>query len=214
MIRKDTPFPLRVAPPRLARTGRAECSCDLLRSLSPHPPHVVLQFNAYGSERGRAYPGGVSRTNRLDSDVEVTLTASRALVGVVARTLADVLEVVTLPQFRMLVVLCDEGPLRSGALSERLGIHQSTLTRLADRLVAQGWVRREPNAESRREVLVDLTDAGRELVTNVLNARRADLARILGSASPGDRAAIRAGFEAFARAAGEPDRGHLLTLGL
>ena len=150
----------------------------------------------------------------LDSDVEVTLTASRALVGVVARTLADVLEVVTLPQFRMLVVLCAEGPLRSGVLSDRLGIHQSTLTRLADRLVAQGWVRREPNAESRREVMVDLTDAGRELVTKVLEARRTDLARILGKATPEDRAVIRAGFEAFALAAGEPDPSHLLTLGL
>jgi DNA-binding MarR family transcriptional regulator len=150
----------------------------------------------------------------LDSDVEVTLTASRALVGVVARTLADVLEVVTLPQFRMLVVLCAEGPLRSGVLSDRLGIHQSTLTRLADRLVAQGWVRRELNAESRREVLVDLSDAGRELVTKVLEARRTDLATILRQVSPEDRAVIRAGFEAFARAAGEPDPGHLLTLGL
>jgi DNA-binding MarR family transcriptional regulator len=152
--------------------------------------------------------------SELDDDVEVTLTASRALVGVVARTLADVLEVVTLPQFRMLVVLCDEGPLRSGVLSERLGIHQSTLTRLADRLVGQGWVRRETNAESRREVMVDLTDAGRELVTKVLEARRADLAKILGRAPAKDRAVIRAGFEAFARAAGEPDPGHLLTLGL
>jgi DNA-binding MarR family transcriptional regulator len=150
----------------------------------------------------------------LDGDVEVTLTASRALLGVVARTLADVLEVVTLPQFRMLVVLCAEGPLRSGVLSERLGIHQSTLTRLADRLVAQGWVRREPNAESRREVMVDLTHAGRELVTKVMEARSADVEQILRQASPADRAAIRAGFEAFARAAGEPDPGHLLTLGL
>src|SRR6059058_4003051 len=150
----------------------------------------------------------MSRTE-LDDDVEVTLTASRALVGVVARTLADVLEVVTLPQFRMLVVLCAEGPLRSGLLSDQLGIHQSTLTRLADRLVAQGWVRRELNAESRREVMVDLTPAGRELVTKVLEARRADLAAILGQVTPGERAVIRAGFEAFARAAGEPDAGHL-----
>src|SRR5919202_2766246 len=150
----------------------------------------------------------------IDDDVHATLVASRALTGVLARSLADVLEVVTLPQFRALVVLCAEGPLRSGVLAERLGIHQSTFTRLADRLVAQGWVRREPNAESRREVLVDLTDAGRELVTKVLDARRADLARILRAASPQDRVAIRAGFEAFARTAGEPDPQHLLTLGL
>jgi DNA-binding MarR family transcriptional regulator len=150
----------------------------------------------------------------LKEDVDVTLTASRALLGVVARSLAEVLDEITLPQFRVLVVLCAEGPLRSGVLSERLGIHQSTLTRLADRLVAQGWVRREPNAESRREVMIDLTDAGRELVTKVLEARRADLAAILSQVTPQERAVIRAGFEAFARAAGEPDPGHLLTIGL
>ena len=163
--------------------------------------------------RSTSYAGAVPPSS-LDDDVTATLAASRALTGVVARTLADVLEVVTLPQFRALVVLCAEGPLRSGALAERLGIHQSTFTRLADRLVAQGWVRREANAESRREVLVDLTDAGRELVVRVMEARRQDVERILRSASPADRASIRAGFEAFARVAGEPEALHLLTLGL
>ena len=151
---------------------------------------------------------------QLDDDVEATLAASRAMVGVLARSLAEVLEIVTLPQFRVLVVLCAEGPLRSGVLAERLGIHQSTFTRLADRLVGQGWVRREPNVQSRREVLVDLTDEGRELVTKVMRERTADVQRILRQASPADREAIRAGFEAFARVAGEPDAAHLLTLGL
>jgi DNA-binding MarR family transcriptional regulator len=151
---------------------------------------------------------------RLDEDVEATLAASRALVGVVARSLAEVLEQVTLPQFRVLVVLAAEGPLRSGALAERLGIHQSTFTRTADRLVAQGWIRREPNAESRREVLVDLTEAGRCLVIDVMRARRAEIERILASTSATERATIRGGFEAFARAAGEPAALLLLTLGV
>ena len=149
----------------------------------------------------------------IDDDVHATLVASRALTGVLARSLADVLEVVTLPQFRALVVLCAEGSLRSGVLAERLGIHQSTFTRLADRLVGQGWVRREPNAESRREVLVDLTVSGRALVTRVMEARSDELRQIMRTASPEQRAAIRAGFEAFAEVAGEPDAGHLLTLG-
>src|SRR5919199_2258551 len=135
---------------------------------------------------------------RLKDDVDATLTASRALLGVVARSLADVLDQITLPQFRVLVVLCAEGPLRSGVLAERLGIHQSTFTRTADRLVAQGWIRREPNAESRREVLVALTDTGRELVVEVMRARRTEIERILTGTSPQDRETIRAGFEAFA----------------
>ena len=131
-----------------------------------------------------------SERAKLKDDVEATLAASRALVGVVARSLAEVLEQVTLPQFRVLVVLCGEGPLRSGVLAERLGVHQSTFTRTADRLVAQGWIRREPNAESRREVLVDLTDAGKALVVEVMQARRAEIERILAGASAGERKAI------------------------
>jgi DNA-binding MarR family transcriptional regulator len=151
---------------------------------------------------------------QLKDDVEATLVASRALLGVVARSLAEVLEQVTLPQFRVLVVLCAEGPLRSGVLAERLGIHQSTFTRTADRLVAQGWIRREPNAESRREVLVALTDSGQSLVIDVMKARRSEIERILADASTQERETIRAGFEAFAQAAGEPETSLLLTLGM
>jgi DNA-binding MarR family transcriptional regulator len=154
------------------------------------------------------------RTDDLDKDVEETLTASRALVGTIARSLAEVLEDVTLPQYRVLVVLCAAGPLRSGVLAERLGIHQSTLTRTADRLVARGLIRRDPSRESRREVLVDLTDAGRDIVVRVLRQRSEDLREILERVPVKDRPKIRAGFRAFAAAAGEPEAGHLLTLGV
>jgi DNA-binding MarR family transcriptional regulator len=150
----------------------------------------------------------------LKDDVEATQTASRALLGVVARSLAEVLEQITMPQFRVLVVLCAEGPLRSGVLAERLGIHQSTFTRTADRLVAQGWIRREVSPESRREVIVDLTDSGRQLVLDVMQARRREIEKILRRATPEQRKAIRTGFDAFARAAGEPEASLLLTLGL
>jgi DNA-binding MarR family transcriptional regulator len=151
---------------------------------------------------------------KLKDDVEATQTAARALLGVVARSLAEVLEQITLPQFRVLVVLCAEGPLRSGVLAERLGIHQSTFTRTADRLVAQGWIRREVSSESRREVIVDLTESGQQLVLDVMRARRREIEKILRSATPEQREAIRTGFEAFAQAAGEPEASLLLTLGL
>jgi DNA-binding MarR family transcriptional regulator len=150
----------------------------------------------------------------LDEDVEETLTASRALVGIIARSLADVLEDVTLPQYRVLVVLCASGPMRSGVLAERLGVHQSTLTRTADRLVAQGLIRRDPSQESRREIIVDLTDAGRALVVRTLRQRSEHLREVLERVPVQDRKTILAGFRAFAEAAGEPEAEHLLTLGV
>ena len=150
----------------------------------------------------------------LDEYVEDTLTASRALVGIIARSLADVLEDVTLPQYRVLVVLCASGAMRSGVLAERLGVHQSTLTRTADRLVAQDLIRRDPSQESRREIIVDLTDAGRALVVRTLKQRSNHLREVLERAPVQDRKKIRAGFRAFAEAAGEPEAAHLLTLGV
>ena len=166
----------------------------------------------------RRAPGtGAARTGHAGSDpsIEATLVASRALLGVVARSVATALEQVSLPQFRVLVVLSScAGPLRAGALAERTGVHPSTFSRTADRLEAGGWVRRTPNPESRREVLVELTDQARRLVDQVTRDRRAEIARILEQAPAEQREAIRAGFEAFAAAAGEPPVEDLATLGV
>ncbi len=61
----------------------------------PFPCSSASEVN--GTRWSRTRRLGAMSDEELDSDVEVTLTASRALVGVVARTLVDVLEVVTLP---------------------------------------------------------------------------------------------------------------------
>ena len=142
------------------------------------------------------------------------MAASRALLAIVVRSMGRALEEVTLPQYRILVVLCARGPMRSGDLAEQLGVHQSTLTRTADRLVAGGWVRRETSSESRREVLVHLTRAGQALVAEVMKQRRQEIETVLQSTDERSRKAILRGFRAFASAAGEPEASDLLTVGM
>lgn len=147
------------------------------------------------------------------SDVEAVVLASRALLAVVARTIGPALEEVSLPQFRVLVVLVGAGPHRVGALAERLGAVTSTFSRAIDRMEAGGWVTRQPNPDSGREVLVAVTPAGRELVNRVTGSRRAELVRILG-ALPDDRLAeLASALNAFAQAAGEPSIDDLLPIG-
>ena len=97
----------------------------------------------------------------LDGAVEATLTASRALLGVVARSVGGALEVVSLPQFRVLVLVASEGPLRIGTLAQRMGAVPSTFSRTIDRMADGGWVVRQESPQSRREILVDLTDDDR-----------------------------------------------------
>lgn len=145
---------------------------------------------------------------------DATLTASRALLGVVARSVASALEVVTLPQFRVLVILSADGPTRIGSLAGRIGAVPSTFTRSVDRMVAGGWIVRAENPDSRREVLIELTDDGRRLVEAVTERRRREIRDVLKLLSEDDRALVARAFTLFNTAAGEPTVEDLLTLGL
>ncbi|MFC4245140.1 MarR family winged helix-turn-helix transcriptional regulator [Gryllotalpicola reticulitermitis] len=145
---------------------------------------------------------------------EATLTASRALLGIVARSVAPALEVVSLPQFRVLVLLSAAGPTRVGQLAEKVGANPSTFSRSIDRMVAGGWVIRAENPDSRREVLLELTDDGRWLVESVTVRRRRALTTVLERMSPADRSALTSALSAFNTAAGETSIGDLLALGL
>src|SRR4051794_6648370 len=64
--------------------------------------------------------------------VAVLLTASRVLVATSARALAAADETLTMPRFRMLVVLGNAGPTNLAGLAERLAVNPSTATRMVD----------------------------------------------------------------------------------
>lgn len=49
-------------------------------------------------------------------------------------------------------------------LGERAGKDKPTTTRIVDHLVRKGWVIRRPDRQDRRAVLIEATEAGRELV--------------------------------------------------
>ncbi|WP_084125911.1 MarR family winged helix-turn-helix transcriptional regulator [Demequina sp. NBRC 110054] len=154
------------------------------------------------------------RAPSLDPTSEATILASRSLLGFVVRSLAPVLEELTLVQFRVLVVIDAAAPVRMADLAERVGVHPSTLSRTVDRLESGGWARRAPVEGNRREVHVEPTDKGSGLVADVTRRRRADIAAALEGLDRDDREAVRRGMELFAAAAGEADPGELLELGL
>jgi DNA-binding MarR family transcriptional regulator len=143
-------------------------------------------------------------TGSIDEVTDAVLTASRLLVAVSARSISAVDEDITLPQFRMLIVLAGRGPLRAGVLADLLDVHPSTATRMADRLVHARMLDREGNPDNRREVIVRLTDTGRRLVDDVTRRRRAEIATIVARMDPQPRASLVAALRAFADAGGEP----------
>jgi DNA-binding MarR family transcriptional regulator len=138
-----------------------------------------------------------------DELVDTVLAASRALVAVAARSLAAAGDEVTLPQYRALVVLAARGPQGTAELAAALAVNPSTATRMCDRLVRKGLIRRHRQAGDRRSVRITLTAAGRDLVAEATRRRRAELTRLLAALPPGQHEPVIAAFRAFAAAAGE-----------
>jgi DNA-binding MarR family transcriptional regulator len=134
---------------------------------------------------------------------DVLQAATRVLAGVALRSL-DVLEsAVTLPQFRLLAILADLGPVPSGQAARELGLDPSTVTRLADRMVAAGHAARGTDPRHRGVVTLELTASGRELVATAGAWRRRELARIMARLAPAAQEAVTAALGLLVSAAGD-----------
>jgi DNA-binding MarR family transcriptional regulator len=138
-----------------------------------------------------------------DSVIDAVLTASRVLVAVAARSLAEVADEVTLTQYRALVVLASRGPQSLAALADELAVTASTASRLCDRLVRKRLVRRREDPRDRRAVRLALTPEGRALVDAVTERRRTEIADLLkGIPDEAQRSMVQA-LRLLGQAAGE-----------
>ncbi|WP_326837829.1 MarR family transcriptional regulator [Amycolatopsis rhabdoformis] len=140
----------------------------------------------------------------VDALTDAVLTASRVLVAVSVRSVAAAGDRLTLPQFRLLVVLHTRGPLKHATLAEHLGVTPSTASRMVDRLVAAALVQRRHSPVSRREVVLELTDDGARTVRQVTSRRRREIAKIVAKMPEDRRRALVEALAAFAEASGEP----------
>jgi len=61
-----------------------------------------------------------------EEQIDAIMLAAQALVGVTAQSVAEVEDLVTLPQLRVLVLVAGRGPLNLQALAMAMGIHPSS----------------------------------------------------------------------------------------
>lgn len=127
--------------------------------------------------------------------------ASRALVAVVTRSLSELTEPVTIQQFRVLVILSEDGPSRIGDLASDLGVSSSTATRSIARILRQGWATKRPDLGNGRETFIALTHLGEDVVARAMTSRHEQIRAILGTVDPDQRRRIRDGFALFDQAA-------------
>ncbi|WP_433798819.1 MarR family winged helix-turn-helix transcriptional regulator [Actinomycetospora sp. CA-084318] len=140
----------------------------------------------------------------MNDAVDALMATTRLLVGVATRALEDL--GMSLPQFRLLLVLDELGASPGTVAAHRLGTAASSVTRLGDQLEASGHLTRRRDPANRSVVVLEPTEAGRALVGTVLARRREALADLVGRLPDEQRHALTAALTALRDAAG-PDLG-------
>ncbi|GAB7070521.1 MarR family transcriptional regulator [Mycobacterium hodleri] len=148
--------------------------------------------------------GATDAQDSVDAITDALLTASRLLVAISARSIAENDETLTIAQFRTLVILSTRGPVNLATLAGLLDVQPSTTGRMVERLVGAGLIDRRPNPQSRRELVVNLTDRGRQAVAAVTDERRRVLADTVAKMPADERRGLVRALTAFTRAGGEP----------
>lgn len=95
-------------------------------------------------------------------------------------------------QLAALASLERHSPMTPGELADHEKVQPPSMTRVIAALEELGLVRRAPHATDRRQVVLTVTDRGREVVQQSRRLREAWLAKRLRELTPQERAALRA----------------------
>ena len=168
-----------------------------------------MSRNAVAIEEARR--AGAEEARQADA----VMRAARVLVGVVARSVAEVEDEVSLPQLRVLVLVASRGRLNLGQVAAALEVHPSNATRTVDRLVVAGLLERTSDPADRRYLVLELTERGHQIVERVMGYRRESILAVMASMPSSRRRALASALESFAEAAGERHDGEeAFVLGL
>ena len=111
---------------------------------------------------------------------------------------------VTLTHLAALSTLKRHGPMSPGELAAHERVQPPSMTRVVVALEGMGLVTRTPHPTDRRQVLIDLTDQARAVLTEDRRRREAWLVDHLAELDPADRALLAAAAPVLERLAGAP----------
>jgi DNA-binding MarR family transcriptional regulator len=102
-------------------------------------------------------------------------------------------------EWRVLATLSDQPPMPIGQLAQEVLSQQPTVTKLAQRLAAQGWLALLDDPADQRRTLVQITPEGHGKIRPLIDQARAHESRILSGLSPSEMASLKAHLRRLAR---------------
>jgi DNA-binding MarR family transcriptional regulator len=121
-------------------------------------------------------PFDTAESLKLDNQLCFALYSTQLAMNKLYRGLLKSLDL-TYPQYLVMLVLWEQDQRTVSDIGERLFLDSATLTPLLKRLEAAGLVSRRRHAADERQVVISLTDAGRDL-----RAKAADVPQQIGCA--------------------------------
>jgi DNA-binding MarR family transcriptional regulator len=107
---------------------------------------------------------------------------------------------VPMAQLKSLFIIANKSGTNSRTLARYLDVTQGNVTGIVNRLAEQGLVTRAPSPEDRRIIILEATQQGRQLLTDLIEAHSQHMVSILETLSHKELAALREGLDAFVRA--------------
>lgn len=89
-------------------------------------------------------------------------------------------------EWRVLATLSDQAPMSIGQLAQEVLSQQPTVTKLVQRLEANGWVALLDDPQDQRRTLVQITSAGQRKVTPLIALSREHESRALSGLTASD----------------------------
>jgi DNA-binding MarR family transcriptional regulator len=105
----------------------------------------------------------------------------------------------TAPQGRLVSILAHKGSMKISDISKCMGLSNSTVSSIIDRLEKQGYVQRIKNEKDKRIVMVDLTSAFKKIAEDKFKAGGANLDAIIHTANEDEIEKIFTGLETLDR---------------
>ncbi len=153
------------------------------RKVGPPTSPAALGVVQVDDDFTQEFPDGDPRVTEVHSTLVRT---GNALVAEIGRCM-DATFAVPQTLLNSLAVIDGAGePLTPSQIGERMLVSSATMTGVIDQLEYRGWVRRLPNPDDRRSVLVEITDAGKAVTDQMLPGIRKIERATLAALTPAD----------------------------
>lgn len=107
----------------------------------------------------------------------------------------------SMPQFSVMMQLYHKGACGMSEISERFEVTPAAASQLVDKLVQSSFIVREEDPNDRRAKLLNLTDAGRDLIQQGMDERHLWLDQLSGRLTEAERVQVSEALDILTRVA-------------